>query len=80
MLTQLEVDLADMYTGRTVEVGLTSTHRQDVVLTLSSQYLERSSAHIVTDLVHTAKRTSTNVTGVEGRESLFSGTRSSPGW
>jgi len=41
----------------------------------SSKYRERSSVHIVTDPVRTVKPINMNVTGVEGKVSLFSGIR-----
>jgi curved DNA-binding protein CbpA len=89
MLTQLEVDLADMYTGRTLEVRIQAPSADNSRFWLkparcgvngSSRYPAKSSARTVTDLERTRTRTYINVGTVVDRESSFSGIRSSPGW
>lgn len=52
MLTNLEVSLADMYTGRTVEVSSQTTNTTVQLIDISFKYLEKSFVDTVMGLVH----------------------------
>ena len=77
MMTNLEVDLADMYTGRTVEVSAEYSSSVGAWLMRSSKYPAKSSVTTAMDPAHTPIGISRTVTTAAVTEWLPSGIRSS---
>jgi hypothetical protein len=75
MITNLEVSLADMYTGRTVEVCAPY-----IVLSFSSKYLGRSSVRIVVVVERHRRVIYINVDNVMDKGLLFKDIKSSQEW
>ena len=80
MVLTLEVELADIYNGRTVEVSYLVHGPPGQADECSSHSRERSYVHTVMDLVHTPNPTLRNVIIAEDREWSYSVIKCSQGW